>query len=65
MKLRPLKAYLRELSWVMDGRVGRAGWAESATISDFIVSVAMLYVECHRCDLVPDIEEQRAILRWK
>lgn len=50
---------------MMDGRVGRAGWAESDTISDFIVSVAMLYVECHRYDLVPDIEEQRAILRWK
>ena len=48
---------------MMDGRVGREGCAESSTIAAFSVSVVMLYVECHRYDLVPDIEEWRAICK--
>ena len=47
----------------VDGRVGREGCAESSTIAAFSVSVVMLYVECHRYDLVPDIEEWRAICK--
>lgn len=40
--------------------MGREGLAEFATSSTFIVSVAVLYVECHRYNLDPDLKEGRA-----
>lgn len=43
--------------------MGRAGRAEFATSFTFIVAVAMLYVECHTYDLVPNFKEGRALCK--